>query len=217
MAYPNSPRLVKGGIVLVDPETAKVRRVIALQYNPEKLKRSLKVRRAGEGGDKAEALRLRGPAEETYQVEAEIDAADQLEFPDQNRATVEAGIAPELAVLESLVNPTAADLRATQALAAQGTLEIAPMESALAIFVWGANRIVPVQVTDFSVSEDAFDPLLNPIRATVSLGLKVLTVDDLPFDHKGGGLFMAYLQSREKLATRAATFGFETLGIGGLP
>lgn len=217
MGYANAPRVVKGGIVLVDPETARVRRVIALQYNPETLKRSFRVRRVGEGGDKAEALRLRGPAEETFQVEAAIDAADQLEFPDSNRATVEAGIAPELAVLESLVNPTAADLRASQRLAAQGTLEIAPMESPLAIFVWGANRIVPVQVTDCSISEDAFDPRLNPIRATVSLGLKVLTVDDLPMDHKGGGLFMAYLQSREKLARRAATFGFETLGIGGLP
>jgi hypothetical protein len=217
MGYSNSPRVVKGGIVLVDPETAKVRRVIAVQYNPEKVTRRLEVRRAGDGADKAEALRLRGPAAETFQLEVEIDAADQLEFPDQNRATVEAGIAPELAVLESLVNPTVEDLRSRQQLAAQGTLEIAPMESALAIFVWGANRIVPVQVTDCSISEDAFDPGLNPIRATVSLGLKVLTVDDLPFDHKGGGLFMAYLQSRERLASRAATFGFETLGIGGLP
>jgi len=217
MAFPSSPRVVKGGIVLVDPDTAKVRRVIALQYNPERLTRTLQARYSGEGGDKSEALRLRGPATETFRLEADIDAADQLEFPERNRAAVETGIAPQLAVLESLVNPTSEDLRANQRLAAQGTLEIAPMESALALFVWGANRIVPVQVTDFGVTEEAFDPGLNPIRATVSLGLRVLTVDDLPFDHKGGGLFMAYLQSREKLAGRAATFGFETLGIGGLP
>ena len=215
--YSQSPRIVKGGIVLVDPASAQVRRVIALQYNPEKLSRSLQVQGAGEGAERSEALRLKGPAIETFRLEADIDAADQLEFPDRNANTVAAGIAPHLAVLESLVNPSAGDLLAGKALAASGTLEIAPMESALALFVWGANRIAPVRVTEFSISEEAFDPALNPINAKINLSLRVLSVDDLGFDHKGGGLFMAYLQSRERLATKAATFGFDALGIGGLP
>ncbi len=215
--YSQSPRIVKGGIVLIDPASAQVRRVIALQYNPEKLSRSLQVQGAGEGADRSEALRLKGPAIETFRLEADIDAADQLEFPDQHANVVAAGIAPQLAVLESLVNPSAAALLAGKALAAAGTLEIAPMESALALFVWGANRIAPVRVTEFSISEEAFDPALNPINAKVNLSLRVLSIDDLGFDHKGGGLFMAYLQSREKLASKAATFGFDALGIGGLP
>lgn len=217
MTLSTSPRVVKAGLVLVDPKSAQVRRVIALQYNPEKLTRSLQMQGMGEPVDRAEALRLRGPAVETFRIEAEIDAADQLEFPDRHTTTVEAGIAPQLAVLEGLVNPAAGDLLASRALAAAGTLEIAPMESALVLFVWGANRIVPVRVTDFSIVEEAFDPLLNPINATVTLGLRSLSVDDLGFDHKGGGLFMAYLQSRERLAGKAATFGFDALGIGGLP
>lgn len=215
--YSQSPRLVKAGIVLIDPGSAQVRRVIALQYNPDTLTRTLQAQHIGEGAERSEALRLKGPAVETFKLEAEIDAADQLEFPEQNRSTVEAGIAPQLAVLESLINPGAADLLAGKALAASGTLEIAPMESALAIFVWGANRIVPVRVTEFSITEEAFDPFLNPIRAKLSLGLRVLSIDDLGFDHKGGGLFMAYLQSRERLAAKASTFGFDALGIGGLP
>ena len=215
--YSQSPRIVKGGIVLIDPASAQVRRVIALQYNPEKLSRSLQVQGAGEGADRSEALRLKGPAIETFRLEADIDAADQLEFPDQHANVVAAGIAPQLAVLESLVNPSAAALLAGKALAAAGTLEIAPMESALALFVWGAQRIAPVRVTEFSISEEAFDPALNPINAKVNLSLRVLSIDDLGFDHKGGGLFMAYLQSREKLASKAATFGFDALGIGGLP
>ncbi|MCZ4312667.1 hypothetical protein O4H66_04565 [Comamonadaceae bacterium G21597-S1] len=215
--YSQSPRIVKGGIVLVDPQTAQVRRVIALQYNPEKLSRSLQVQGAGDGAERSEALRLKGPAIETFRLEADIDAADQLEFPDRNANTVAAGIAPHLAVLESLINPSAGDLLAGKALAASGTLEIVPMESALALFVWGANRIAPVRVTEFSVSEEAFDPALNPINAKINLSLRVLSVDDLGFDHKGGGLFMAYLQSRERLATKAATFGFDALGLGGLP
>lgn len=212
-----SPRLVKAGLVLVDPASAQVRRVIALQYNPDSLSRTLQVQGAGESADRSEALRLKGPAVESFKLDAEIDATDQLEFPDRHSSTVEAGVAPQLAVLESLINPAAADLLANKALAAAGTLEIAPMESLLALFVWGANRIVPVRVTDFSITEEAFDPALNPIRAKVSLGLRVLSVDDLGFEHKGGSLFMAYLQSREKLAAKAATVGFDALGIKGLP
>ncbi len=214
--YSQSPRIVKGGLVLVDPDSARVQRVISLQYNPDSLSRTLQVQGAGDGAERSEALRLRGPAVETFKLEAEIDASDQLEFPDQHQSVVEAGIAPQLAVLESLVNPTTADLLANKALADAGTLEIESMESALALFVWGTNRIVPVRITEFSITEEAFDPALNPIRAKVNLGLRVLSIDDLGFDHKGGSLFMAYLQSRERLATKAATVGFDALGIGGI-
>lgn len=216
-SFPNSPRIVKGGLVLVDPGSGQVKRVIALQYNPDSLTRTLQVQGVGENAERSEALRLKGPAVETLKVDAEIDATDQLEFPDQHRGVVESGIAPQLAVLEALVNPTSADLLAGKALADSGTLEIAPMESPLALFVWGEKRIVPVRVTEFSITEEAFDPSLNPIRAKVSLGLRVLSIDDLGFEHKGGGLFMAYLQSRERLAAKASTAGFDTLGIGGIP
>lgn len=215
--FSNSPRIVKGGLVLIDPDSAQVRRVISLQYNPDTLTRTLQVQHMGEGADKSEALRLKGPALETIKLEADIDAADQLEFPNQNSTAVEFGIAPQLAVLEAMVNPAVADLLANKALANAGTLEIAAMESALTLFVWGANRIVPVQVNEFSITEEAFDTALNPIRAKVNLGLRVLSIGDLGFDHKGGSLFMAYLQSREQLASKAATVGFDALGIGGIP
>jgi hypothetical protein len=85
------------------------------------------------------------------------------------------------------------------------------------LFVWSKNRIVPVRVTDFSVTEEAFDPALNPIRAKVSLGMRVLSVDDLGFQHKGGSLFMSYLQIKERLAAKVAGGSFGTLGIGGIP
>ncbi len=215
--FSNSPRIIKGGLVLIDPDSAQVRRVITLQYNPDTLTRTLQPQQMGQGADQSEALRLKGPAVETLKLEAEIDAADQLEIPDQHQNVVQFGVAPQLAVLEAMVNPSAADLLANKVLANAGTLEIAPMESALALFVWGANRIVPIVVTEFAITEEAFDTTLNPIRAKVNLGLRVLSVDDLGFDHKGGSLFMAYLQSREKLASKAATVGFDALGIGGVP
>lgn len=215
--FPNSPKLLKGGIVLIDPESARVQRIISLQYNPDTLTRTLQVQGPGEGAERSEALRLKGTAVETIKLDVEIDAADQLEFPDQHRSVVEFGIQPQLAVLESLVHPASSRLIENNALANAGTLEIVPMESPLPLFVWSKSRIVPVRVTDFSITEEAFDPALNPIRAKVSIGLRVLSVDDLGFAHKGGSLFMSYLQAKERLAALAAAGSFATLGIGGIP
>jgi hypothetical protein len=55
---PDSPRILKGGIALIDNQTGRVDHIIALQYNPETLTRSLQVRGvASESGDHLEALR----------------------------------------------------------------------------------------------------------------------------------------------------------------
>ena len=58
--FPGSPRLIKGGIVMIDPDTSAVQRVITLQYNPGTLTRTLQVQGVGEDGDRSEALRLTG-------------------------------------------------------------------------------------------------------------------------------------------------------------
>lgn len=216
-SFPNSPKLIKGGIVQVAPEGAAVQRVIALQYNPESVSRSLQVQGVGENGQRAEALRLKGPAVETIKIDAEIDATDQLEFPQANPAATGFGVFPQLAALEVMVYPSSSQLQANNARAASGTLEIAPMEAPLTLFVWSKNRILPVRITEFSVTEEAFDANLNPIRAKVSLGMRVLSVDDLGFAHRGGSLFMSYLQAKEQMAARAAGSSLGLLGIGGLP
>jgi hypothetical protein len=215
-AFPGSPRLVKGGLVLIDPVSAAIRRMIVLQYNPDSLSRTLQVQALGEG-DRSQAMRLKGPPIETIKLDAEIDATDQLEFPDQNSSTVEFGILPQLAALETIIYPASATLTSNNALAAAGTLEIAPMEAPLTLFVWSRNRVLPVRISDLSVTEEAFDPALNPIRAKVSLGLRVLSVDDLGFTHKGGTLFMGYLQAKERLVKRLSAGGLESFGLGGLP
>ncbi|MDB5732074.1 MAG: hypothetical protein JWQ03_1969 [Variovorax sp.] len=215
--FPNSPKLIKGGLVIVDAATARVLRIISLQYNSDSLTRSLQPQTAGgEAKDRVEPMRFKGPAVETIKLEADIDATDQLEFPDQNPNAGRFGIQPELALLESLVYPTASQLSAVDSQAGSGTLEIAPMLAPLVLFIWGKNRIVPVKVSDLSITEEAFDPALNPIRAKVSLGLRVMSTDDLGFSTKGGSLFMAYLQTKEQLAAQARTASFATLGIGGI-
>jgi hypothetical protein len=215
--FPNSPRLIKGGLVLIDADTARLLRIISLQYNSDSLTRKLQAQEAGgESGNRVEPTRFKGPAVETITLEADIDATDQLEFPDQNPNAGEFGIQPQLALLESLVHPTAAQLQSVDSQASSGTLEIAPMLAPLVLFVWSKSRIVPVKVSDFSITEEAFDPALNPIRAKLSLSLRVLSVDDLGYASKGGSLFMTYLQGKERLAGKVQPVSFSTLGIGGI-
>src|SRR5215475_2443287 len=216
---PISPRLIKGGIVTMDPDASAVKSVIALQYNPDTLTRTLQIQavQGGQDGVRVDALRLRGPAVETIKLEAELDATDQLEFPSQNPMAVQFGLQPQLAQLEMLINPTVETLAADDAMANQGTLEIIPLEQPLTLFVWSKSRVVPVRITDFSVTEEAFDATLNPIRAKVSLGLRVLSVDDLGFDTPGGHIYMAYLGNKEQLASRATSAAISVLGLAGLP
>lgn len=211
--FPGSPRLLKGGIVQIDPDTAKVQRTIVLQYNPDTLSRTLQVKGAGpESGDRLEVLRLIAPPVETLKLDAEIDLTDQL---DQAPAT-DFGIYPQLAALETLVYPASSQLISNNSLAQTGTLEIAPMEAPLTLFVWSKTRVIPIRLTEFSVTEEAFDPFLNPIRAKVSLGMHVLSVYDLGFDHKGGNLYLIYQQEKERLATMGLKGDLSTLGIGGI-
>ncbi len=216
--FPNSPRLLKGGIVTMDPTSSTVQSVIALQYNPDSLTRSLQIQAVPGGADgvRVDALRLRGPAIETIKLEAELDATDQLEFPAQFPITAQYGLQPQLAQLEMLVNPQVETLIADDNLANSGTLEIIPLEQPLTLFVWSKSRVVPVRLTEFSITEEAFDPNLNPIRAKVSLGMRVLNVDDLGFAHPGGRLFMTYLTNKQQLASRAPSVPLSVLGLGGI-
>src|SRR5678815_2536284 len=156
--FPGSPRVLKGGLVLIDPETSAIQRVIVLQYNPDTLSRTLQpktVPTASEGGDRTEVMRLKGPPVETIKLEAEIDATDQLEVAGATATQV--GLHPQLAALELIVYPTSAQLQANNALQQSGTLEIAPMQAPLSLFIWSKNRVLPVRLTEFSITEEAFD------------------------------------------------------------
>ncbi|MEH1887814.1 hypothetical protein [Nostoc sp.] len=199
--FPGAPRLLKGTIVLLDAVSFFPKGIITLQYNPETLRRTLQVRGAGsEGGDRLEALRLVAPPMETIQLEAEIDATDQLEFPAKNPVTVLSGIYPQLAALETLIYPKSSQIQKNNQLARRGILEILPIEADLSVFIWGINRVMPVRLSELSITEEAFDPKLNPIRAKVSLGMQVLSTNDLRFDHKGSSLFTVYQKQKELLA-----------------
>ncbi|MFF7791435.1 MULTISPECIES: hypothetical protein [Streptomyces] len=215
--YADIPKPIRSGIVLLDPDRGTPQRIIVLQFNPDTLERSLSPQSAGGSGDSGgggsgngdrnEALRLKGPAQETWKFTAEIDATDQFEIaaPD--------GIHPQLAVLEMLVQPTSAQLREASRLSKKGTIEISPIEMPLTLFTWGSKRVMPVRLTELSINESAFDVNLNPIRASLSIGLKVLTVSDLPLGHPGAELYYAHLAQKERLAGAARTAGLGSLGL----
>lgn len=201
---------------MLNPVTSAIDRIIALQYNPVSLSRTLKGMDMGEGSERSQALRLKGPATESYTLEADIDAADQLEFPDQNKEIVENGIAPILSALELMVYPKSADLISNNSQASSGVLEIIPTEGPLILFIWSKNRVMPVKLTSFSITEEAFDPNLNPILAKVNLGMQVLTVNDVGFEHKGGQLYMAYQQQKEQLAKKFKPGLLTSFGINNI-
>jgi len=83
MSLTSSPKLIKGGLVVLDVATGAIRRSIALQYNPDTLTRSYQVQGAGGDGqgERAQPFRFKGPAVESIKLEAEIDATDFLEHP----------------------------------------------------------------------------------------------------------------------------------------
>ncbi len=195
--FPRSPRLLKGAIVGVDPLNP-VASVIVFQYNPDTLTRTLQAQTAGDGGDRSEALRLKGAPIETIKLEVEIDATDQLERGETTAVTH--GIHPQLAALEMLIYPKSALVIANTVLLALGTIEVVPPIAPFTLFIWGPKRILPVRLTEFSITEEAHDVSLNPIRARASLGLRVLSYNDLPLLHPGYGLFVAHQVAKEAMA-----------------
>jgi hypothetical protein len=197
-SFPNSPRLIKGAIVGVDPFNP-LASVVVFQYNPDTMTRTLQVQAAGDNGGQSEAMRLKGAPIETVKLDVEIDATDQLERAETNAASM--GIHPQLAALEMLTYPKTAQVIANTVLLATGTIEIIPPTGPLILFIWGLKRVVPVRLTEFSITEEAFDEDLNPIRARVSLGLRVLSYNDLPLLHPGHALFLVHQGVKEVMAT----------------
>jgi hypothetical protein len=214
--FPGSPRVATGALVGLDPVNP-LASVIVFQYNPDEVTRRLNANAAQDGGATGEQLRLKGPPEETISFTIEIDAVDQLERGDPQ--TVATGLAPVLASLELLLYPKSAIAIANSVLAAFGIVEVVPMEAPLAVLVWGSQRVLPVRLTGMSITEEAFDTALNPMRARVAVDLRVLTYEDLGLVSVGGALFMAHQIAKEAMATAngaAAAFSVSAVvGAGG--
>lgn len=194
---PRVPRIAHAALVSVDP-LFPIPNLVVFQYNPDQLTRSFHPLVAGADAERGDILRLRGAAQETIQMDGELDATDQLETADGLATT--SGILPQLASLELMAYPKAAIVIANEVLSALGVIELIPTPMPLTVLVWNQYRVLPVMLNDFTVTEEAFDTRLNPIRAKLGLSLRVLTYTDLGLLSPGGALFMAHQIAKERLA-----------------
>ncbi len=202
-----SPRVQKGAIVFYQlPDLLP--NIIAFQYNPDEVTHALQSKPSG-GGGRGDANRVNGPPEETFSFAIEIDAADQLEQPSQNAVTVENGLYPIIAALEKLLFPPYPAVIANEALALAGSAFILSEQAPLTLLVWGARRVLPVQIQSLSIKEEAFDQKLNPIRARADLSMRVMTYRDLDVTNPGYWVYLAAFTQKEAMAA-LNTFGDRT-------
>lgn len=198
--FPGSPKLIKGAIVGLDLFNP-LASVAIFQYNPDQISRSLAPQYSQAGGGRAEALRLAGPPAETISANLTLDLVDQMERGEAG--PLGAGLTGYLAAIEMLTYPKSLLVAANQILLQIGTMEVIPPAAPLTLFIYGWKRVVPVKLESLSITETMHDPALNPIRADVSLSMKVLTYNDLAITHPGYWAFMAHQVVKEVLATVA--------------
>jgi hypothetical protein len=208
---PQSPRLLKGALIGVDPLNP-LSSLVVFQYNPDTMTRRLEPRAVSAEGDRGEAFRLTGAPKETITLSIEIDATDQLE--QANPIAVATGIYPTLAALEVMLYPKSAVVIANTLLTLIGTIEVIPVEAPMTLFVFGPQRVLPVRLTSFSITEEAHDQLLNPIRAKVELSLTVLSYQDLQIVSPGRVLFLVHHILKEVMATTNIFNNIQNVGSG---
>lgn len=223
--YSRSPKLVNGAIIqFSSPLFVPVPNIIPFQYNPETMSRSLSpwappTKEDVKNDPKVEDNLAQPYAPiESFTLALELDAVDDLENAAAHPSTVVSGIADRIAALEMLLYPAVDDVLlntasntivpANSPTAAQSpsVVQAKRYQVPIILFFFGPGRIVPVRITTFSVDEQAYSPLLYPLRAKVSLGLKVLDASSLTDDGSAVyklaiGCYNYTLQQKRALAT----------------
>jgi hypothetical protein len=191
--FPLSPRVRKGGLAAYRLPSL-VPTIVIFQYNPDEVARSLRSQ-VSSGGGRGDSQRAAGPPEETLTFTVDIES------PGSNATTVQLGLHPAIAALESLMYPPFSMVAANEALALAGMGFIAAEQAPLSLLVWGRNRVLPVRLESLAIKEQAFDVNLNPIRVTADLSLKVQSYRDLEMTNPGYWVYMASFAQKEVFAT----------------
>jgi hypothetical protein len=159
--------------------------VIVFQFNPERVTRTPKLVQPPPpdvGAGSRNANQQPGQPSESYSFTLRVDATDQL--AQANPIAAASGILPTLSALELLMVPKSSlslnlfDLSGSKDKPHQHPPERLPM----VLFFWGPFRILPVNIVSLSISETQYDPLLNPVRAEVTVNVQVLTPSQLAKD-----------------------------------
>lgn len=205
------PQTLRGALVSL-PNGGGRHRVIAFQYNPSSIRRSLEPQMVGgEENDRSRAVRYTSAPVQTIQLEIEFDATDALAEGDAVAESL--GILPQLAALELLAYPNSSAVARREAKATEGVMEVAPLTAPQVLFIWGDQRVMPVRLTGFSIQEEGFDAQLHPIRAVVSISMRVLNDSDLDSKNHEYHLFQAYQKNLESEAQHSTQVRLGRLGI----
>ena len=193
--------LEKGAIVAIAADGSK--RSLTFQYNPDTMRRTVEPNTVGgQPGSRSQAVRFAGAAHETITIDCRFSAVDAIDAGD-----VGDGIAPQLAALAILAYPRSADVAAAQASLNAGSLEVLPALADRLLFVFGGNRVVPVQIMSATIIEELYDRQLTPVLATVTLTLRTVTYSDVDSTNKSYSEFISYQQTLESLADEAFSSG----------
>ena len=193
-------RTRRAALVMIETEPVRFDRAVAFQYNPDRVQRKIAASAAAGAEQGGEALRLVGPPTETLTLELELDARDVLGGEAEHAKVAEHGVRHQIAALESMLYPSRERLRRNHRQARRGVLEIVAAESPLTLLVWSRDRVVPVKLVDLGVTEEAFDPELRPERARLEISMRVLSVADLGFEHRGADVYLRHHGAIERLA-----------------
>ena len=205
MSLTSSPKLIKGGLVVLAPGGGAVRNTIALQYNPDTLTRSYQVQGVGGdgGGERAQPFRLKGPA-------IEIDQARR-----RDRRHRPARISRQQRQRRGLRH-RAADRGCSRRWSIRASTSCSPSRRRRQTARWRSCR--PRRRWCCSsgartascrcASPSSRSPRRRSIRRSIrsaprsASACACMSTDDLGFTHKGGTMFLSYLRAREALAAQ---------------
>lgn len=190
--------LIKGALVAFTPTfLTPVPNVTVFQYNPETMTHTWSQPDQGaqggsQGIEAGNPYSVPGMPGEEFSLTVVFDSNQDIEdsVPVSAQLASVSGVYTRLAALEMLLYPTGGGATSKllgQASAALGlggsddsTIRNVPESTVpVALFIWGAFRIVPVRVTALTTTEKLYDTALNPTYAEVQLTLRVLTPMEL--------------------------------------
>lgn len=194
--------MLKAALISMVPSFgAVVPNVIVFQTNPESIVHTVSAAASNqtedaEGGDQHvpfSPIASSGQPNETFSftliLDANDDIADVAINPVAASIASSSGVYSRLAALELLQftvpssqtlvgQVSSAAINAGTSSPSTGTT-VAESDVPVALFVWGASRILPVRVRSLTATEKLYDELLNPSHVEVQVTLNVLTPQEL--------------------------------------
>jgi hypothetical protein len=197
-------KFIRGALVeFMDTFLLPLPNVIIFQYNPETITHSWTQPEAAPSAEgRSNPLAVKGSPGESFQFTIAMDANDMISDggPVEEGLATATGIYSRLAALEMLQYPvdpsgqsgllgsvsvsvsvSSSGISLNASLTKPNKRSVPQAQIPTVLFIWGPGRILPVRVTNLSITEKLYDSLLNPTHAEATLGLRVLTPEELLF------------------------------------